>query len=92
MNSPIVHINGKADYKSMLMDKETIDVITKNIAYPYPGGVELSLNDKYNNYYFKAKQIFKVKNWDYDLLYTFFLAEKILYNIEAIKWFDEDDK
>lgn len=46
----------------MLMDKETIEVTTKNIAYSYPVGVELSLSDKYNNYYFNVQKLFKSMN------------------------------
>jgi len=52
INPPFLYILPKPDYESMLMDKETIETITKNVALSYSVGIELSLSDKYKNFYY----------------------------------------
>uniref|UniRef100_A0A2H8TDM0 Fatty acid synthase n=1 Tax=Melanaphis sacchari TaxID=742174 RepID=A0A2H8TDM0_9HEMI len=58
MNLPYKYIVPKPDYKSMLEDKKTIEAITKNVVQLYPAGVELSLNEKYENFYFYHERMF----------------------------------
>jgi len=47
------------DYKSMIVDKETIYAITNNVVISYPLGIELSLIEKYNNFYFSLEKFLK---------------------------------
>ncbi|XP_026822789.1 fatty acid synthase-like, partial [Rhopalosiphum maidis] len=52
LNPPFVHIISGMDYKHMMVDKKMISIINNNIVHSYPIGVELSLSDKYKNFYF----------------------------------------
>lgn len=59
-NLPFVYVIPKPDYKSMLEDKKMIEVITKNVVLSYPIGIELSLSDKYKNFYFNIEKYLSI--------------------------------
>ncbi|KAF0755952.1 fatty acid synthase-like isoform X1 [Aphis craccivora] len=59
-NLPFVYVIPKPDYKSMLEDKEMIEAITKNVVLSYPVGIELSLSDKYKNFYYNVEKYLSI--------------------------------
>jgi len=44
----------------MLEDKEMIEAITKNVVLSYPVGIELSLSDKYKNFYYNVEKYLSI--------------------------------
>lgn len=40
------------DYKQILADEKTVATLNQNMAYLYLTGVELSLKEKYEHFYF----------------------------------------
>ncbi|CAH1725990.1 unnamed protein product [Aphis gossypii] len=59
VNPPFVHIISGMDYKHMMVDKKMIEIINNNVVHSYPTGVELSLSDKYKNFYFYMQKYLK---------------------------------
>lgn len=44
----------------MTLDKETVEAIAKNVAQFSPIGTELSLDDKYKQFYTKIEKLFRI--------------------------------
>lgn len=40
------------NYKCMMVNKEMIEVISQNVAHSSPTGVELTLDDKYEHFFY----------------------------------------
>jgi len=56
-NQPYVHIVPGTDYKQMMADKEMIKILANNVVYTNAEGNEISLIDKYKNFYFYDEKL-----------------------------------
>lgn len=54
-----MHILPNYDYKQTMADRRLIDVVQRNITYLPAAGIEISLAEKYRNFYFLVRRTYK---------------------------------